>query len=161
MATDRVAHSMRRNGCSHSPNHVDKLPHRQVLHVSAGSGQNTPPTASVEWASEARPRLSRDRKMFGHRRLTAGTRYFFLSIVGMSLFSAFSQMTWRELSQHAGAMSLRGSCLDTSVGSAPPRPCVCLALSALACVLSRWTIAQHGRARMGGRESTYRRGARP
>ena len=31
--------------------------------------------------------------------LTDGTRYFFLSIVGISVLSAFSQMTYRE--QHA------------------------------------------------------------
>lgn len=56
------------------PNDIDELPDGQVLReVSPDSGTTSP-------------------NMDCNRR-TAGTRYFFLSIVGISLFSAFSQMT--------------------------------------------------------------------
>lgn len=81
-----------------SPDHVDELPHRQVLLVSGVSrrlGITPRARAPISSARAACPPCQ-------DRPLTAGTRYFFLSIVGMSLFSAFSQMTWRELARHAG-----------------------------------------------------------
>jgi hypothetical protein len=59
---------------------------------------------------------------------TAGTRYFFLSIVGISLFSAFSQITFLSATsrQWVGNGSLRGSCRGISDGFARLLPYACL-----------------------------------
>jgi hypothetical protein len=58
------------------PDNVDELPNGQILSRQPGT--------TISGIKAQKPRH------------TAGTRYFFLSIVGMSLFSAFSQMTFES-----------------------------------------------------------------
>ena len=56
------------------PDHVDELAHRKIL---GAKNRKT-------WGTTKRVEIGR----------TDGTRYFFLSIVGISVLSAFSQMTY-------------------------------------------------------------------
>ena len=62
------------------PDDVDELANSEIL--------------KCIWISLRQGRRRVDRR----GRLTHGTRYFFLSMVAMSDFSSFSQMTWSEVS---------------------------------------------------------------
>ena len=70
-------------------NHVNKLTDRQVLQYGRQEKKGGEREKRVQ--GRQRDRL----RVVGHRGRTEGTKYFFLSMVGMSVLSAFSHITCR------------------------------------------------------------------
>ena len=114
-------------------NHVDKLADRQVLQygmVWYGMVWKTGENGGGEREKSVQERQQDRLRVVGHRVRTEGTKYFFLSMVGMSVLSAFSHITCQggltSLWMDDVGDNVRECGRDTSDEFALPLPCVSL-----------------------------------